>query len=111
MRRPRAMVSCSTMSIKRTVAMSLSLVPLVVACTGGVPTPEPAPTAPQTAVQTPEGEPAWVVTNGVTWVRQFNEPEVELTGVEARFERHLCHWVDRGLSTPLQRKPRDIPRC
>ena len=35
-------------------------------------------------------------TQRVTWVRQFNEPDLELTGVEADFERHQCHWVDRG---------------
>lgn len=51
------------MSIRRTVAMSLSLVALVVACTGGVP-PEPAPTARPTAVEGPEVEPAWVVMYG-----------------------------------------------
>src|SRR5918994_1993400 len=62
-RRPDTMISGSAMPITRTVAMSLSLVALAVACTRGKP-PEPAPTARRTAVETPEVEPAFVVTYG-----------------------------------------------
>jgi DNA-binding beta-propeller fold protein YncE len=54
-----AVIPCRSMSSRRPVAMSMSLVALVVACTGQM-APEPAPTPRETAAETLDLRPAWV---------------------------------------------------